>query len=97
MADILSAVPQLISGGADGASHEIQFASEFNEVLGVTQMAFITVLTGTVKFNVGGPCSETNATYTDEKVEPFPFINGVQNIFYQFTTGGTFRVSFIGF
>lgn len=97
MADQLSAVPQLITAGADGASHDIQFAPEFNELLGTNQTAFITVITGVFKFNVGGPCTETNATYTDEKVEPLPFINGVQNIFYQATTGGTFRISFIGY
>lgn len=97
MADLLEAVPQLITAGADGNSHEIQFSAEFNTLLGVTQMAFITVISGTFKFNVGGPCTETNAVYTAERVEPFPFVNGSQNIFYQATTGGTFRVSFIGF
>lgn len=95
MADQLSAVPQLITAGADGQSHEIQFSPEFNTLLGETQIAFIKVVTGTFKFNVGGPCSETNATYTDEQVQPLPFINGVQNIFYQATTGGTFSISFI--
>lgn len=97
MADQIAAVPQLITAAADGNSHEIQFDPEFNQTLGVTQMAFITVISGTFKFNVGGPCTETNATYTAEKVEPFPFVNGSRNIFYQATTAGTFRVSFIGF
>lgn len=92
-ADILSAIPQLISAGADGASHEIQFSTEFNNLLGNKQVAFITVVSGTFKFNVGGDCSETNATYTAEKVEPLPFMNGTKNIFYQATTGGTFRIS----
>lgn len=96
MADIISAVPQLISAGADGSSHEIQFdGREFNHLLGIYHVAFITVISGTFKFNVGGPCSETSATYTAEKVEPLPFINGVQNIFYQATSGGTFRISFV--
>lgn len=94
-ADILSAVPQLITAGADGNSHEIQFATEFNNLCGSVQVAFITVVSGTFKFNVGGPCSESGATYTSsDKVEPIPFINGGQNIFYQATVGGTFRVSF---
>lgn len=97
MADILSALPQLISAGADGASHEIQFAPEFNAFMGSTQIAYITVVSGTFKFNVGGSCTETNATYTAEKVEPLPFVNGSQNIFYQATTGGTFKISFVGY
>lgn len=96
MADGLAAVPQLITASADGTSHEIQFDPEFNQSLREDQVAFITVITGTFKFNVGGPCSESNATYTDEKVEPIPFINGVRNIHYQCTSAGTFRISFIG-
>lgn len=95
-ADIISAVPQMISAGADGVSHEIQFdGGEFKTLLGSYHVAFITVVSGTFKFNVGGACSESNATYTAEKVEPLPFINGVQNIFYQATSGGTFRISFV--
>lgn len=97
MADSLSAVPQMITAGADGSSHEIQFSPEFAQLLGTTQIAYITVISGTFKFNVGGACTETNATYTDEKVEPLPFANGSQNIFYQATSGGTFRISFIGY
>lgn len=94
MADILSAIPQLITAAADGSSHEIQFdGGEFGVLLGDYQVAFITVVSGTFKFNVGGPCSESGATYTSEKVEPLPFINGAQNIFYQATSGGTFRIS----
>lgn len=95
MADIISAIPQMITAGADGNSHEIQFdGGEFDTLLGSLSVAFITVISGTFKFNVGGPCSESNATYTAEKVEPLPFINGVQNIYYQATSGGTFRITF---
>lgn len=94
-ADILSAVPQLITAGADGVSHEIQFAPEFNTLLREDQVAYITVISGTFKFNVGGSCTETNASFTSA-VPPIPFVNGSQNIFYQATTGGTFTISFIG-
>lgn len=94
MADILSAIPQLVTASADGLSHEIQFdGGEFGTLLGTSQVAFITVVSGTFKFNIGGQCSESGATYTAEKVEPLPFMNGAQNIFYQATTGGTFRIS----
>lgn len=93
MADTISAIPQLITASADGLSHEIEFdGGEFGVLLAEYQVAFITVISGTFKFNIG-PCSETNATYTAEKVEPLPFINGVKNIQYQATTGGTFRIS----
>lgn len=97
MADILSAIPQLITASADGNSHEIQFdGGEFNTLLpGTTQVAFIRVVSGVFKFNVGGPCSETGASFTDEDVPPIPFINGTKNIFYQATTGGTFIISAI--
>lgn len=95
-ADILSAVPQLISAGADGQSHEIQFAPEFNTLLREDQLAKIKVVSGTFKFNVGGPCSETNATYTTDDTENIPFINGAQNIFYEATTGGSFIITFVG-
>lgn len=97
MADILSAVPQLITAAADGSSHEIQFdPGEFNSLLPTsTQVAFIRVVTGVFKFNVGGSCTETNASFTDEDVPPIPFINGTKNIFYQATTGGTFIISAI--
>lgn len=96
MADTLSAVPQLIGAGADGSSHEIQFDVEFNNLMGATQIAFINVVSGTFKFNVGGPCSETGATYTSaDLVQPIPFINGSKNIFYEATVGGSFSISFV--
>lgn len=95
--DTLSAVPQAIAATADGNSHEIQFdGGEFNVLLREDQLAKITVVTGTFKFNVGGPCTETNATYTDDDTETIPFINGVKNIFYQCTVAGSFKISFIG-
>lgn len=97
MADIISAVPQLKTAGADGLSHEIQFSPEFNFLLREDQIAFISVVSGTFKFNVVGDCSETNATYTSsDRVPPIPFVNGSQNIFYQATVGGTFTISFAG-
>lgn len=98
MADILSAIPQLITAGADGQSHEIQFdAGEFNTLLpGITQVAFIRVVSGVLKVNVGGPCSETGATFTGPvDLPPIPFINGTKNIFYEFTTGGSAIISAI--
>lgn len=93
MADILSAIPANIAAGADGVSHEIQFSPEFDQILGTRQVAFITVISGTFKFNVGGSCAETNASYTAKVDQPIPFINGSQNIFYQATTGGSFNIS----
>jgi len=96
MPDLLSAVPQLITATADGLSHDIQFdGGEFGNLLRGDQLAKITVVSGTFKFNVGGPCTETNATFTGE-VPPIPFINGSQNIFYQCTSAGSFTISFIG-
>lgn len=96
MADILSAVPQLITATADGVSHELQFdGGEFGQLLREDQLAKITVVSGTFKFNVGGACSESNATFTGE-VPLLPFINGVQNIFYQCTSAGSFTISFVG-
>lgn len=95
MADQIEAVPQLITAAADG-DHEIQFSAEFNQSLREDQIAFITVVTGTFKFNSGGPCTETNATFTAERVPPIPFINGVRNIHYEATSAGTFTISFMG-
>lgn len=96
MADILSAVPALVTATADGISHEIQFdGGEFNDRLREDQLAKITVVSGTFKFNSGGSCSETNATFTGE-VPAIPFINGVRNIFYECTSAGSFNISFIG-
>lgn len=96
MADQIEAVPQLITATADGISHEIQFSAEFNQSLREDQIAFITVVTGTFKFNSGGPCTETNASFTEEIVPPIPFINGSRNIHYQCTSAGTFTISFMG-
>lgn len=95
MADQIEAVPQLITAAVDG-NHEIQFSAEFNQSLRGDQVAFITVVTGTFKFNSGGPCTETNATFTDERVPPIPFINGVRNINYECISAGTFTISFMG-
>lgn len=94
MADQIEAVPQLITAAVDG-NHEIQFSPEFNQSLREDQVAFITVVSGTFKFNSGGPCTETNATFTGE-VPPIPFINGVRNINYECTSAGTFTISFMG-
>lgn len=91
--DTLISIPANIAATADGLSHEIQFSAEFNDRLGVTQLAFITVVSGTFKFNSGGPCSETNASYTAKVDQPIPFINGVQNIQYQCTSAGNFNIS----
>lgn len=97
MPDILSAVPQAINATADGISHEIQFDSgEFGSLLRNDQLAKITIVSGTFKFNVGGSCSETNATYTADQTETIPFMNGTKNIFYECTSAGSFKISFIG-
>lgn len=96
MPDIQSAVPQLITATADGISHELQFdGGEFNILLREDQLAVINVVSGTFKYNVGGPCTETNATFTGA-VPLIPFINGVKNIFYECTSAGGFTISFIG-
>lgn len=97
MPDILSAVPQLISATADGVSHEIQFDSgEFGSLLRNDQLVKITVVSGTFKFNVGGQCPETNATYTTNDTETIPIMNGTKNLFYECTSAGSFKISFIG-
>lgn len=93
MPDQIEAIPQNIAATADGLSHEIQFSPEFNDRLGSRQLAFITVIAGTFKFNTGGPCSETNATYTAKVDQPIPFLNGTKNIFYQCTSAGNFNIS----
>lgn len=96
MADILSAVPARITATADGISHEIQFdGGEFNDRLREDQLAKITVNAGTFKFNSGGPCTETNASFTGD-VPSIPFINGVRNIFYECTSAGNFDITFVG-
>lgn len=95
MPDSIEAIPQLISATADGTDHEIQWHAEFNPLLGAsTQIAFIKVVTGTFKFNVKGPTSETNASYTSsDTVQPIPFINGVMNIVYRCTSAGGFTIA----
>lgn len=95
MPDSIEAIPQLISATADGIDHEIQFHTEFNSLLGAaTQVAFIKVVTGTFKFNIGGPTSESNASFTSsDTVQPIPFINGVKNIVYQCTSAGGFTIA----
>lgn len=95
MPDIIEAIPQLISAAADSTDHEIQFHTEFNPILGAyTQIAFIKVVSGTFKFNVGGPTTESNASYTSsDTVEPIPFMNGTKNIVYRCTSAGSFRIA----
>lgn len=95
MPDIIEAIPQAISAAADSIDHEIQWHTEFNLLLGAnTQVAFIKVVSGTFKFNVGGPTTETNASYTSsDTVQPIPFINGTLNIVYRCTSAGSFTIA----
>lgn len=97
MPDSIEAIPQTITATADGTDHELLFSAEFNQMLGATQIAFITVISGTFKFNVGGPTTETNASYTSsDLVEPIPFQNGgALSLRYQSTSAGSFRISII--
>lgn len=98
MADQIVAVPQAISAAADGADHEIVFHTEFNQLMEARQAAFIKIVSGTFKFNVGGSTTESNASFTSsDTVPPIPFINGNSgfNIVYRCTSAGSFVISFL--
>lgn len=97
MPDQIEAIPQAITATADGTDHELLFSAEFNSLFGSTQVAFINVVAGTFKFNVGGPTTETNASYTStDLVQPIPFQNGgVLSFRYRCTSAGSFSISVI--
>lgn len=92
MADIITANPQLITSVDTNVDHEIQFHSNFNQIMG--KEVFIEVTSGTFKFCVGSSAINSSATYTAEKVAPLSFDNGIYTLHYVCTSAGTFRISF---
>lgn len=97
MPDQIEAIPQTISATADGTDHELLFSAEFNPLFGSVQTAFIKIVAGTFKFNVGGPITETNASFTSaDTIQPIPFQNGgALSLRYQCTSAGSFSISVI--
>lgn len=93
-ADILITSPARVTATADGTDHEIQFHDNLKDLLAEKDIAFIVVNSGTFKFSVGGPTSQTNSSFTGE-VPPLKFENGVINIIYQCTSAGNFDITFI--
>lgn len=97
MPDQIEALPQTITATADGTDHELLFSPEFNSMFGATQVAFIAIVSGTFKFNVGGSTDETNASYTStDTVQPISFQNGgALSLRYRCTSAGSFSISVI--
>lgn len=97
MPDQIEAIPQTISATVDGVDHELLFSAEFNPLFGSVQTAFIKIISGTFKFNTGGPTTETNASFTSsDTVQPLPFQNGGNlSLRYRCTSAGSFSISVI--
>jgi len=92
MADVITSNPQLITSVDTNVDHEVQFHPNFSPIIG--DVVFIEVVSGTFKFCIGSPATNSSATYTAEKVAPLSFDNGNFTVHYVCTSAGTFRIAF---